>query len=101
MFIKHPILRAIAVSRQCHRLSSPVSNIRTRRTYAAAAATKTSTPAIPFTLSEIGGIRVVARDDGGPTTGLSVVLRAGSRYCPLPGIAHLLEKFAWKVYSSN
>jgi hypothetical protein len=97
MFIKHPIPRAITASRQCHRLSSPLSVIHLRRTYAAATATKTSTLATPFTLSEIDGIRVAARDDGGPTTGLSVVLRAGSRYCPLPGIAHLLEKFAWKV----
>lgn len=99
MFIKHPIPRAIAASsrqQQCRRLSSTIRS--PRRLYATAvAAAKTSTPATPFTSSEIDGIKVVAREDGGATTGLSVVLRAGSRYSPLPGMAHLLEKFAWKV----
>jgi ubiquinol-cytochrome c reductase core subunit 2 len=48
-------------------------------------------------VSEVNGIKVIARDDGGPTTGLSVVLKAGARYAPIPGLAHLLDKFAWKV----
>ena len=99
MFIKpSPIPRALVASRQCHRLSSIARTHVCRRTYAAAAtATKASTSSTPFTVSQIGGVKVVVRDDGGPTTGLSVVLRAGSRYCPLPGAAHILEKFAWKV----
>jgi len=96
MLIKHsPIPRALVASRQCHRLSSIACTHICRRTYATA--TKASTSATPFTVSETGGVKVAARDDGGATTGLSIVLRAGSRYCPLPGAAHLLEKFAWKV----
>lgn len=96
MFIKYPPFpRAIVASRQCHRYSSIARIHVCGRTYATA--TKASASATPFTVSEIGGVKVAARDDGGPTTGLSIVLRAGSRYCPLPGGAHLLEKFAWKV----
>lgn len=96
MFTKlSPFPRAIVASRRCHRLSSIARSHVCRRTYAAAA--NASTSATPFTVSEVGGVKVAARDDGGPTTGLSIVLRAGSRYSPLPGLAHLLEKFAWKV----
>ena len=101
MFIERPIPRAFAISRQCRHLLSHVpiaSRIHGLRSYAAAAAaTKTSTSSVPYTLSEIEGIKVASRDDGGATTGLSVVVKAGSRYCPFPGMAHMLEKFAWKV----
>jgi ubiquinol-cytochrome c reductase core subunit 2 len=108
MLIKHPIPKAIAASRQ-HRAvfarlpstGSIAHNTVCRRTYAAAAATKTSSSATPFTVSDVGGIRVAARDDGGPTTGLTIVLKAGSRYAPAPGLAHLLDKFAWKVTFSE
>lgn len=91
--------KAFAVSRQCHRLSSALSIVNgapCRRSYASVA-TKASTSGSPFQVSDVGGIKVAARDDGGATTGLSVVLRGGSRYAPLPGLSHLLEKFAWKV----
>jgi hypothetical protein len=50
-------------------------------------------------LSEVNGIRLVTMDDGAATTGLTLVLRAGARYAPAPGLAHLLDKFAWKVRS--
>ena len=99
MLIKLPIPRTITAARQCHRLSSPSSIATCHRTYATATATKASASATAFMVSDIAGIRVATRDDGGPTTGLSVVMRAGSRYAPLPGVAHLLEKFAWKVIS--
>jgi|SRR5277367_1411934 hypothetical protein len=95
--------KALAASRQCHRLSSALSIVNgatCRRSYASVA-TKASTSSSPFQVSELGGIKVAARDDGGATTGLSVVLRGGSRYAPLPGLAHLLEKFAWKVSQVN
>jgi hypothetical protein len=109
MLIKHPVPRAVAASRQHRALRagfpSPAAIARgvvCRRTYAAAAAaTKTSSPASPFAVSFVIGIKVVARDDGGPTTGLSIVLKAGARYAPVPGLAHLLDKFAWKVGLSN
>jgi hypothetical protein len=67
------------------------------RSYASVATTKAYTSPAPFTVSEIDGIKVAAREDGGATTGLSVVLKAGARYAPTPGLAHLLDKFAWKV----
>jgi hypothetical protein len=101
MLVRHPLPRAVAASRQYRQCGpSPAAiarGVACRRTYAAAAATKTSSPATPFTVTDVGGIRIAARDDGGPTTGLSVVLKAGSRYAPAPGLAHLLEKFAWTV----
>jgi len=85
------------MSRHHLRLASIVRNGVCRRTYAAVAATKASSPATPFEVSDVNGIKVATRDDGGATTGLTVVLRAGSRYAPAPGLAHLLDKFAWKV----
>ena len=109
MLFKHPVPRAVAASRQHHRAirtglpsaAAIARQIVCRRTYAAAAATKTSSPATPFSVEDVNGIKVVARDDGGPTTGLSVVLKAGARYAPIPGLAHLLDKFAWKVEVAN
>ena len=108
MLFKHPVPRAVAASRQHRAISAGLPSaaaiarqIVCRRTYAAAAATKTSSPATPFSVSDVNGIKVAARDDGAPTTGLSIVLKAGARYAPVPGLAHLLDKFAWKVRISN
>jgi hypothetical protein len=104
MLVNQPLPRTVAaaVSRHHHfrRLVTAglPSIAHPRRSYAATA-TKTSSPASPFTVSDVSGIRVVARDDGGATTGLSIVLKAGSRYATTPGLAHLLDKFAWKVRS--
>jgi ubiquinol-cytochrome c reductase core subunit 2 len=102
MLVNQPIPRVVNVSRHHLRLTAAASIARNgicRRTYAAATATKTSPSSTPFQVSDVNGIKVASRDDGGPTTGLSVVLRAGSRYAPVPGLAHLLDKFAWKVPS--
>lgn len=52
-----------------------------------------------YTVGESVGIKVVSRDDGGPTTALAVVARGGSRYETAPGLAHGLEKFAFKVHT--
>lgn len=57
----------------------------------------TEAQAFSFNVSEAAGIKVASRDDGRPTTSLSVVIKAGSRFEPAPGIAHLLEKFAFQV----
>jgi hypothetical protein len=102
MLLKQPIPKAvIGASRQHHHCSSLLLSIACRnhssRAYATAVGTKTSTPSVPFTVSELGPIKVASRDDGGATTGLTVVLRAGSRYSESPGLAHYLDKFAWKV----
>lgn len=50
-----------------------------------------------YAVGEAAGIKVASRDDGGPTTNLAVVVRGGSRYETAPGVAHALEKFAFKV----
>lgn len=52
-----------------------------------------------YTVGEAAGIKVASRDDGGPTTNLAIVIRGGSRYESAPGVAHGLEKFAFKVCS--
>lgn len=52
-----------------------------------------------YTVGEAAGIKVASRDDGGPTTNLAIVVRGGSRYESAPGVAHGLEKFAFKVCS--
>ena len=46
---------------------------------------------------EAGGVKFASRDLPGPTTTLTVVSKAGSRYQPLPGFTDALEKFAFKV----
>ncbi|PWW72624.1 LuxS/MPP-like metallohydrolase [Tuber magnatum] len=49
-----------------------------------------------YSVGESAGIKVASRDDGGPTTTLAVVARGGSRYETAPGLAHGLERFAFK-----
>ncbi|KAG4304686.1 hypothetical protein PORY_001739, partial [Pneumocystis oryctolagi] len=49
-----------------------------------------------FSLSQVNGVNVISRDLKGPSASLSVVVRSGSRYEPVPGIAHLLQRFAFK-----
>jgi ubiquinol-cytochrome c reductase core subunit 2 len=63
------------------------------RRYMATAAGNASS----FQVRKQAGILVASRDDGRPTTSLSVVIRAGSRFESTPGVAHILEKFAFQV----
>jgi len=58
-----------------------------------AMASATNAPKIE--LSEQSGIKIASADNGGPTTSLSVIVNAGSRYEPAPGLAHLLQRFAF------
>lgn len=51
-----------------------------------------------YETSESQGVKVATRDDGGPTANLAIVVKAGSRYEPAPGLAHALSNFAFKVY---
>ncbi|PGH18844.1 hypothetical protein AJ79_00257 [Helicocarpus griseus UAMH5409] len=46
---------------------------------------------------EATGVKFANRDVAGPTTTLSLVAKAGSRYQPFPGYSDLLEKFAFKT----
>jgi hypothetical protein len=43
------------------------------------------------------GVKFASRDLPGPTTTLTVVAKAGTRYQILPGYSDALEKFAFKV----
>jgi len=62
-----------------------------QRGFASAASTSAS-----YEATDITGVKVAARDDGGPTTRLAIVAKAGTRYEPLPGLAVGLEEFAFK-----
>ncbi|KAL1958357.1 hypothetical protein VTO42DRAFT_4674 [Malbranchea cinnamomea] len=49
-----------------------------------------------YEASEAAGVKLATRDIPGPTTTLSVIAKAGSRYQPLPGFSDALAKFAFK-----
>ncbi|KIK79125.1 hypothetical protein PAXRUDRAFT_834256 [Paxillus rubicundulus Ve08.2h10] len=46
--------------------------------------------------TKASGIKVAAVDNGQPTTALTFLVKAGSRYEPSPGVAHALKNFAFK-----
>ena len=75
---------------QCHATPS------NRRGLAAAASGSFS-----YETGESVGVKFASRDLPGPTTHLAVVVRAGTRYQPLPGFSEGLEKFAFKVSSAS
>lgn len=50
-----------------------------------------------YEAGEAHGVKIATRDVAGPTTTLTVVAKAGSRYQPLPGFSDSLSKFAFKV----
>ncbi|KOS21993.1 Cytochrome b-c1 complex subunit 2 [Escovopsis weberi] len=66
--------------------------ITPRRGFAAAAAASTGS----FETKDVNGLKAASRDSHGPTTTLTVVAKAGTRYQPLPGLAYGLEQFAFK-----
>ncbi|ORY73890.1 Metalloenzyme, LuxS/M16 peptidase-like protein [Protomyces lactucae-debilis] len=74
-------------------LNKQATMLAARRTMATAAH---GSAASSFAVRKQAGILVASRDDGRPTTSLSVVIRAGSRFESSPGVAHLLEKFAFQ-----
>ncbi|KAK9237127.1 Metalloenzyme, LuxS/M16 peptidase-like protein [Lipomyces kononenkoae] len=49
-----------------------------------------------FESATVDGIKVAATDFAGPITTLSFVIKAGSRYATVPGVAHALQRFAYK-----
>ncbi|KAK6341039.1 ubiquinol-cytochrome c reductase core subunit 1 [Orbilia brochopaga] len=81
--------------RQCLK-SSSLLPLRHARTFASPASTLPT-----YEVSEANGVKVVSKDTGSPTASLAVVIRAGSRYQPLPGLAHALEHFAFKATSKR
>lgn len=50
-----------------------------------------------YETGEEAGVKYASRDLPGPTTTLTVVAKAGTRYQAQPGFADALEKFAFKV----
>ncbi|KAG6329508.1 hypothetical protein ID866_9581 [Astraeus odoratus] len=46
--------------------------------------------------TKASGVKVAAVDNGQPTTAVTVLVKAGSRYEPSPGVAHTLKNFAFK-----
>jgi len=63
-----------------------------QRGFAVAASEKVS-----YEPTNIAGVKVAARDDGGPTTRLAIIAKAGTRYEALPGLTVGLEEFAFKA----
>ena len=51
------------------------------------------------TVSDISGVKVAGVENGirPGTCSVTVVVKAGSRYEPKPGVAHVLKAFAFKV----
>lgn len=43
------------------------------------------------------GIAIAAADEGKPTSSISIIARAGSRFEPAPGVAHVLKNSVFKV----
>ncbi|KAI0744449.1 LuxS/MPP-like metallohydrolase [Earliella scabrosa] len=48
------------------------------------------------TVVDSAGVKVAAADNGEPTTAVTVLVKAGSRYEPKPGVAHALKNYAFK-----
>ena len=49
------------------------------------------------TAVESSGVKVAAVDNNGPTSSLTVLVKAGSRYEPNAGLANALKNYAFKV----
>src|SRR5690242_14625369 len=79
--------RAMRASRQQFKILYPSS-----RSLAAAAS-----GSFQYETGQASGVKFASRDLPGPTTTLTVVAKAGTRYQPRPGYSDALEKFAFKV----
>ena len=49
------------------------------------------------TVVDNSGIKVAAVDHHQPTSAVTILVKAGSRFEPKPGVAHALKNFAFKV----
>lgn len=87
------LLRA-SISRSCYKAlqrQSCVQEIQARGLAAAASGS------FQYETGEELGIKYASRDLPGPTTTLTLVAKAGTRYQTHPGYSDALEKFAYKV----
>jgi hypothetical protein len=51
------------------------------------------------TVVDAAGVKVASVDHGQPTSTVTVLVKAGSRFQPKAGVAHALKNFAFKVGS--
>lgn len=51
------------------------------------------------TVVDTAGVKVAALDNGEPTSAVTFLVKAGSRYESKPGVAHALKGYAFKVCS--
>ena len=57
-----------------------------------------ATPAAAsFSTVDANGIKVAGNDEGARTSSISLIVKAGSRYEPAPGVAHVLSNSLFKV----
>ena len=49
------------------------------------------------TVADSSGVKIAALDHGQPTSAVTFLVKAGSRYEPQPGVANVLKNFAFKV----
>ncbi|OCT45555.1 Cytochrome b-c1 complex subunit 2, mitochondrial [Cladophialophora carrionii] len=75
------------------RASSRHASVRSLQRRGLAAAASGS---FQYETGDAAGVKFASRDLPGPTTTLTVVAKAGTRYQPLPGYSDALEKFAFK-----
>lgn len=69
-----------------------------RATVAPAGARAYATPAAAaFSTVDANGIKVAGNDEGARTSSISLIVKAGSRYEPAPGVAHVLSNSLFKV----
>jgi len=80
-----------------HTLRRQVNAISVPRRGLAAAASGS----FQYETGNAAGVKFASRDLPGPTTTLTVVAKAGTRYQVLPGYSDALEKFAFKVSCSS
>ncbi|KAK9467199.1 Metalloenzyme, LuxS/M16 peptidase-like protein [Lipomyces arxii] len=80
----------LASSSSCFRR---VAGSVTRRTVRSMASSASD---LGFESTVVDGIKIAAKEVAGPITTLSFVIKAGSRYSTVPGVAHALQRFAFQ-----
>ncbi|GAA5868991.1 hypothetical protein JCM3774_002442 [Rhodotorula dairenensis] len=68
-----------------------------RAAVAPAGARAYATPAASFSTADANGIKVAGNDEGARTSSISLIVKAGSRYEPAPGVAHVLSNSLFKA----
>jgi ubiquinol-cytochrome c reductase core subunit 2 len=53
------------------------------------------------TVVDSAGVKVAAVDNGQPTSAVTFLVKAGTRFENKPGVAHALKNFAYKVTCSQ